>query len=65
MRKSSKLILLHRSTFVSASVMAFTRIIRHCYSKLRQTMSTNQSYLLEALIVLLIMLLLVLGIGWM
>ncbi|WP_461078937.1 hypothetical protein [Spirosoma flavus] len=45
--------------------MAFTRLIRHYISKLRQLLSDKQSYLLEALIVLLIMLLLVLGIGWM
>ncbi|MBD2701296.1 hypothetical protein IC229_11655 [Spirosoma sp. BT702] len=45
--------------------MFFTRLIRHYSSKLRRSMSDKQSYLLEALIVLLIMLLLVLGIGWM
>ncbi len=45
--------------------MAFTQLIRHCRSKFRQLLSDKHSYLLEAFIVLLIMLLLVLGIGWM
>ncbi|WP_460983218.1 hypothetical protein [Spirosoma fluminis] len=48
--------------------MFFTRLIQHYGSKLKQAIETvqdKQSYLFEALIIVLIMLLLVLGIGWM
>ncbi|WP_460956857.1 hypothetical protein [Spirosoma litoris] len=65
MHKLSKSILAHSPTFASSFAYVFTRLKRQYNSKLRQSMSHKQSYLFEALIVLLILLLLVLGIGWM
>ncbi|WP_460670276.1 hypothetical protein [Larkinella ripae] len=48
--------------------MLLTRLIRYCGQKVKQsleTVSEDQSYLLELLLVLLLIGLVILGIGWM
>ncbi|GAB3316903.1 hypothetical protein GCM10027299_07720 [Larkinella ripae] len=70
MHESSNTVFWGRATFVPASrsAMLLTRLIRYCGQKVKQsleTVSEDQSYLLELLLVLLLIGLVILGIGWM